>query len=226
MKSNLFGKLSAGVAGVALMAIGVGSTPVQAAILQVGFSDRSILAGTSVRSNYLHFDGSFLFNTDANNNAPEQITNWSLSIYGSNQQNVFVPKTYVPSKVTSSSYNEATLTLMVNAKITSNEFATEYFPGINVTAPEQLFFTLEKIRKDGQRVIDPPSPWQVPYVDTLPGGSSQVLQANDTKKHWDRLTYTSVPEPSTYFGTILAFGALGAVKVLKRQQKNKETFTP
>lgn len=221
MKSNLFGKLSA---GVALMAIGVISTPVQAATFYRSFSDKSTLAGTSGPSKYPKFDGGFWVDTDANDNTPAQITGWSLSIYGYNQQNVFVPRTYVPSRVTSSSYDETTLTLMVNAKITNDELAIKYFPGISVTAQEQLFFTFKDITKDGKPVIYPPSPSQVPYVDTLPGGSSQVLQADGTTKLWDNVT--SVPEPSTYVGTIVAFGTLGAVKTLKRKQKNKETFTP
>jgi hypothetical protein len=46
MKLNLFGKLSTGVAGVALMAIGVVSTPVQAATIGINFFDRNTFGGS------------------------------------------------------------------------------------------------------------------------------------------------------------------------------------
>ena len=222
MKSNLFGKLSAGVAGVAgatLVAIGVVSTPVQAATIGIKFFDRSTFAGRgSLDSGYPAFDGSFVWNTNAAAN--NSISNWKLDIYR--------PGGTGSSRVTSSSYDKDTLTLIVNAKITSNGFATQSFPDINVTAPEQLIFSFENISKDGQPVIYPPSSWQgqVPYIDTLPRGSSKVLQADNRTVKWDDVRYTVVPEPSTYVGTILAFGALGGAKILKRKQKKQETFTP
>jgi hypothetical protein len=71
----------------------------------------------------------------------------------------------------------------------------------------------------------------IPLQAALIAGMNQkgyidVWGEDDTKFDYFQLSVTTVPEPSTYVGTILAFGALGAVKILKRKQKNKETFTP
>jgi hypothetical protein len=57
------------------------------------------------------------------------------------------------------------------------------------------------------------------------GGNSGGRVENSGSSGSSGGTYVGT-EPSTYFGTILAFGALGAAKILKRKQKNKETFTP
>lgn len=228
MKSNLFGKLSAGVAGVALMAIGLGSTPVQAATVTVRFQDTEHINGQYVpNNNPFDFKGQFTF--EAFNHNSISISSWGLaSVNKSTNQESWI----TTSKPTITFNNNAlSLIYVIPPSQTGN----------NV---EERRFTLE----DLYRTSTPGYIWN--YGD----GSSQIL-TNGNWQPWANLSYNTVvhipantpippidpkgyydneqgryyslaPEPSTYFGTILAFGALGAVKTLKRKQKNKETFTP
>lgn len=191
MKSNLFGKLSAGVAGVALMAIGVVSTPVQAATIGLSFYDRTSIAQASQPL----YDGGLSW--DSSKSGTDSISALNLVVHlpnGSVSGGV--------SDVTGVSYSGNTLT--VDLTIGTNTVQLQF----------------DRLNPDGTSSPYPPDQ-NAPGIDRMPRGSISI---NNTSS--DQIRYYNVPEPSTYVGTILAFGTLGAVKVLKRKQKNKETFTP
>jgi hypothetical protein len=189
MKSNLFGKLSAGVAGVALMAIGVVSTPVQAATIGFSFFDRNSMAQAS---NPL-YDGSLSW--DSSKSGIDSISALNLVVHSPNG-----PVSAGRNNVTSVSYSGNTLT-------------------VNLTSgTDTIQLQLDGLSQDGKS-----SPYttdsRAPQIDRLPGGSISINNSSAPIRY-------NVPEPSTYVGTILAFGALGAVKTLKRKQKKLDTFTP
>lgn len=232
MKSNLFGKLSAGVAGVALMAIGVGSTPVQAATIGINFFDRDSFTGRgSLDSGYPAFDGSFVWNSNAAAN--NSISNWKLDIYRPGGTGI--------SSVTSSFYDGNDL--KVNVSIESQLVSTRGTDTVGANVLSFLFYDIASFTRQTMFPVSNAAAYLLfhdriagqgssnfgnimPQIDRFGSGSSYVQKTDNTTSKWDEVRYTAVPEPSTYVGTILAFGALGAVKVLKRKQKNKETFTP
>jgi hypothetical protein len=94
-----------------------------------------------------------------------------------------------------------------------------YKSHIDVWGEDDTMFDYFKltVNTDGGIIVSLPS--------SGTGGNSGGRVENSGSSGSSGGTYVGT-EPSTYFGTILAFGALGAVKTLKRKQKNKETFTP
>ncbi|WP_293333314.1 PEP-CTERM sorting domain-containing protein [Microcoleus sp. CAWBG58] len=212
MKSNLFGKLSAGVAGVAgvaLMAIGVVSTPVQAATIAVSFESKTSSSGLFPAPAGT-FVGQFLWQDEEwGTGTAKDISMWSFLVGVGN--NKFVSA--ITDSVTDSFNKNSTLTV----KLKSNEVEKALFPDLPNPGISVLSFTFDNLKYDRYHPVNGQT--AKGYISTKkPDNSEEKLDFN--------YTYQVVPEPSTYVGTILAFGALGAVKILKHKQKNKETFTP
>ncbi|WP_293143207.1 MULTISPECIES: PEP-CTERM sorting domain-containing protein [unclassified Microcoleus] len=213
MKSNLFGKLSAGVAGVAgvtLVAIGVGSTPVQAATIAVSFESKTSSSGLFPAPGT--FVGQFLWQDEEwGTGTAKDISMWSFLVGVGN--NKFVSA--ITDSVTDSFNKNSTLTV----KLKSNEVEKALFPDLPNPGISVLSFTFDNLKYDRYHPVF--------NGQTAKGYVSTKKPDNSEEKLNFDYTYSQVvPEPSTYVGTILAFGVLGAVKVLKRKQKKQETFIP
>lgn len=267
MNSNLFGKLSAGAAGVAaLVAISVVSTPVQAATfnppyeIQVQFETSIDNFETSIDNKSLPVRGVFNF-------LGGNISNWHLKLpdnlanelYGTRNTNPLSQLTTtgdliidVTVDVVKSLSQTGTETSLVSSNNLRFIFAA--FSGFDATPIWKLpgYSSTSNFTISADTVSAIPR-WQnsgsfttgyVSYFDLIDrlrnpatnavkivySGQGSV-QKPSTGGNWakiDDLDYYAyaVPEPSTYVGTILAFGALGAAKILKRQQKKQETFIP
>lgn len=228
MKSNLFCQLSAGVAGVAgvtLVAIGVISTPVQAARIAIGFFEPQ-------DSTSLAFGNYFYYNYDLEPpNQPSTLDSWDFRIY-QNKKEITSMETYRESYLNDISYQNNTLTIKYNSpgiakilfpdvqnKSTLLSFVFEKLDRSNTRYSNTGYISMEpysqrKLEFDYDSIVLKPG---IPTTDSGSGNSSGSGSSGGS---------VVGPEPSTYAGTILAFAVLSAAKIVKRKQKNKETFTP
>lgn len=215
MKSNLFGKLSAGVAGVALMAIGVVSTPVQAAHLGIG--PTPILDGapgwgsTPAQTPALQvqftpsIDGFGVFHAVFDLRYGSKLSNWNFD-QNSVEGNSNSEANWIYTNPISNYFSNNDL--IVDANVSLLKINTH-----TVVKSKVLHFVFADFTYNPHGQY-----WKV--------GTGSVGVVGDERKTSDFRYYAYVPEPSTYVGTILAFGALGAAKILKRKQKKQETFIP